>query len=190
MIVGRLEQAEAGAAQHHAPDDVPIRRIRGQQRQREQPSANTASPMQPSRPACTRSTSRPAIGAMTTIASGTASAAARSPLRRGPMRFAGRTATTPSPAFAQQTSRLRCPSTGRRSGCAVNRPAAAEIPAQLAAHEHRANRQQRGDLAEDQRQALARAKPLMAVISRPKVNAFSTALVGSKRRLSLLAVGR
>ena len=62
--------------------------------------------------------------------------------------------------------------------------------AQLAAHEHRANRQQRGDLAEDQRQALAWAKPLMAVISRPNVNAFSTALVGSKRRLSLLAVGR
>jgi len=50
-VIGRLEQAEAGAAQRHAPDDVGVARSRGQQREQRQARANVTRPSAPSIPA-------------------------------------------------------------------------------------------------------------------------------------------
>ncbi|CVB35076.1 Uncharacterised protein [Serratia marcescens] len=150
------------------------------------PSANTASPMQPSRPACTRSTSRPAIGAMTTIASGHG--------------------VSSSPVATSSRLNALCRKNGSdtiASICAANEQI--EVPIDRAKIGMRSRstgssgnswrswrRTNTVPIASSAAISLKIsvrlwpwAKPLMAVISRPKVSAFSTALVGSKRRLSL-----
>ena len=53
MVVRRLKQPEAGAAQRHAPDDIQIGGRRGQQRQAEQAAGHNQQADSPQQPGMT-----------------------------------------------------------------------------------------------------------------------------------------